>query len=571
MTPVRKFLQFTAPLSPASSSRSQWRAVVLYTGIVVFAAARVPLALPGAARQAAEQVGWQTAPFIAMSMVLLGLAVLAYLLVRRGSLNPAGMLLIALLLVEGACYLLPNWNLPRGWIELWVGVVLSSLLFGSRGSRITTLIVLILITLGSFRKFGTLDADGQTERLVVFLTSALWTLALAGVLGVAARAIQGTAQPGHPQDPLELLIGTSEELARGLYARTELDSFLVQAANSIRQRFQSMHHVEIFLTKPDSPRVALRAATGMVGQQLLAQGYEVEIGGLSAVGRVTLTKTPLLIPDYRRDRIRRPHPLLPETRSELAIPLVANNEVIGALDVQSSRAHAFEAQDTVVLQAVASQLAIVIDGLQLYETSQRDLREKQALSQQTQTNLREIERLNYLLTGRAWAEYLRLESESAAMTLDLDTGQLQSEAEWTATLQQAVDQRQVITSSAQRKRVVAMPITVRNEIIGAMEFELKAEDDLPEDALDLVTAVGLRLGLALENRRLFDETQRVAQREALVNDIGADLQSATGVDAIIQRAARHLHDALAAQQVTIRLGTIPSDQKEQAVQGEARP
>jgi GAF domain-containing protein len=571
MTPVRKFLQFTAPLSPASSSRSQWRAVVLYTGIVVFAAARVPLALPGAARQAAEQVGWQTAPFIAMSMVLLGLAVLAYLLVRRGSLNPAGMLLIALLLVEGACYLLPNWNLPRGWIELWVGVVLSSLLFGSRGSRITTLIVLILITLGSFRKFGTLDADGQTERLVVFLTSALWTLALAGVLGVAARAIQGTAQPGHPQDPLELLIGTSEELARGLYARTELDSFLVQAANSIRQRFQSMHHVEIFLTKPDSPRVALRAATGMVGQQLLAQGYEVEIGGLSAVGRVTLTKTPLLIPDYRRDRIRRPHPLLPETRSELAIPLVANNEVIGALDVQSSRAHAFEAQDTVVLQAVASQLAIVIDGLQLYETSQRDLREKQALSQQTQTNLREIERLNYLLTGRAWAEYLRLESESAAMTLDLDTGQLQSEAEWTATLQQAVDQRQVITSSAQGKRVVAMPITVRNEIIGAMEFELKAEDDLPEDALDLVTAVGLRLGLALENRRLFDETQRVAQREALVNDIGADLQSATGVDAIIQRAARHLHDALAAQQVTIRLGTIPSDQKEQAVQGEARP
>lgn len=571
MTLVRKFLQFAAPLSPASSPRSQWRTVVLYTGIVVLAAARLPLVLPGATRQAAQQIGWQTAPFIAMNMVLLGLAVLAYWLVRRGSVKPAGMILVILLLFEGACYLLENWNLPRGWIELWIGVVLGSLLIGAWGSRVTTLIVLALITVGSFRTFGSLDADGQIERLVVFLPSALWTLALTGIVGVAVRAIQGAAQPGHAQDPLELLIGTSEELARGLYARTELDSFLVQAANSIRQRFQSMHHVEIFLTKPDSPKVALRAATGMVGQQLLAQGYEVEIGGLSAVGRVTLTKTPLLIPDYRRDRIRRPHPLLPETRSELAIPLVANSEVIGALDIQSTRPHAFETRDTVVLQAIANQLAVVIDGLQLYETSQRDLREKQALAQQAQTNLREIERLNYLLTGRAWAEYLRLESESAALTLDLDTGQLQSEAEWTATLQQAVDQRQVITSTVQGQRVVSMPITVRNEIIGAMEFELKSEDELPEDALDLVAAVGLRLGLALENRRLFDETQRVAQREALVNDIGADLQSATGVDAIIQRAARHLHDALGAQQVTIRLGTVPADQKEQAVQGEARP
>ena len=544
---------------------------MLYTGIVVFVAARLPMVLPGAARQSAQQIGWQTAPFIAMSVVLVGLALLVYWLVRRGKLNPAGALLIALLLFEGGCYLLQNWDLPRGWIELWIGVVLGSLLVGARGSRVTALTAIVLITIGSFHTFGSLDSDGQIERLVVFLPSALWTLALAGIVSVTARAIPGAAQSGHSQDPLELLIGTSEELARGLYARTELDSFLVQAANSIRQRFQSMHHVEIFLTKPDSPRVALRAATGMVGQQLLAQGHEVEIGGLSAVGRVTLTKTPLLIPDYRRDRIRRPHPLLPETRSELAIPLVANNEVIGALDVQSPRAHAFEAKDTVVLQAIANQLAIVIDGLQLYQTSQRDLREKQALSQQTQTNLREIERLNYLLTGRAWSEYLRLESESAAITFDLDTGEFQSGAEWTATLQQAVDQRQVITSAAQGKRLVAMPIMVRNEIIGAMEFELKAEDDLLEDALGLVAAVGLRLGSALENRRLFDETQRVAQREALVNDIGADLQSATGVDAIIQRAARHLYDALAAQQVTIRLGTIPSDQKEMAVQGEARP
>jgi len=544
---------------------------VLYTAILVFVTAKLPLMLPGAADQAAGQTGWQTTPFVAMNIGLVGLVVLAYLVARRGHLKAAGVILVGLLLFEGAFYLLATWNSPRGWIELWLGVALGALLFGSRGNSVTTAAVLILITVSSFRTFGSLDAEGQTGRLVMFLTATLWTLALAGIMTVAARVLQVATQPGLHQDPLKLVIETGEELARGLYARTELDSFLAQTADSIKQRFQTIHHVEIFLTRPDSPKATLHAATGPVGQQLLAQGYEVDVGGLSVVGRVTLTKTPLLIPDFRQDRIHKPHPLLPETRSELAIPLVANNEVIGALDVQSVQAHAFDERERVVLQAIANQLAVVIDGLQLYEAAQRDRREKQALSQQTQTNLREIERLNYLLTGRAWSEYLRLESESAAMTLDLDTGQVVSQAEWTDTLRQAAEQRQVITSVTQGQRVVSMPITVRNEIIGAMEFELKSEAELPEDALELVTAVGQRLGLALENRRLFDETQRVAQREALINDIGADLQSATGVDAIVQRAARHLYEALAAQQVTIRLGTIPADQKEQAVQGEVRP
>jgi GAF domain-containing protein len=95
---------------------------------------------------------------------------------------------------------------------------------------------------------------------------------------------------------------------------------------------------------------------------------------------------------------------------------------------------------------------------------------------------------------------------------------------------------------------------VRNEVIGAMEFEIESEDPLPEGILELAGAVGQRLGLAMENRRLFDETQRAVQREALINDIGADLQAATDIDVIVQRAAHHLQEALDARQVSIRLG-----------------
>jgi GAF domain-containing protein len=213
----------------------------------------------------------------------------------------------------------------------------------------------------------------------------------------------------------------------------------------------------------------------------------------------------------------------------------------------------------VLLRALGAQLGLALDGLLLYEEAQRNIRENRALYQQTQANLREIERLNYQLTGRAWSDYLRVQPEAAALTLDLNSGQATSEAEWTPTLNEAAKHHQVITITQSGRRVLSLPIIVRNEAVGAMEFELDSEDPLPDEVFDLVQSVGQRLGSALENRRLFDETQRVAQREALINDIGTELQTATGVDAIIQQTARQLQETLAAEQITIRLGKSEGD------------
>jgi GAF domain-containing protein len=291
-----------------------------------------------------------------------------------------------------------------------------------------------------------------------------------------------------------------------------------------------------------------------VGAAQLSQEHSLDIGGLSVIGRVTLRGEPLLIPDLRRDPIHKVHPLLPDMRCELALPLVLRDETVGAIDLQSRQPNLFSAADVSTLQAVASLIAMGLDGLQLHETSQRNQRENHALVQQTQANLREIERLNYQLTGRAWTDYLRLQADSTAMTVDFESGQLQREADWTATLNEAVAQHNVVTETEAGRQVVALPIIVRNETIGAMEFEMDAADRLPDGAIELISAVGQRLGLAMENRRLFDETQKVAQREALINDIGAKLQAASGVDAILQQAAHHLQEALSAHQVTIRLG-----------------
>jgi GAF domain-containing protein len=383
---------------------------------------------------------------------------------------------------------------------------------------------------------------------------------------VSSLTARGTrpGKPPVPQDQTSLLIETGQEIASGLFERLERDTLLPQIAHNLERRFPVIAHVQIYVAEGDSQRVILRAATGAVGQKLLEREYEVDIGGLSTVGRATLTQNDLLIQDFNQEEIHKPHPLLSDMRAELVIPLVVKDKVIGALDIYSTRPGAFPQAERTLLHAVANQIVIAIDSLQLYEEAQRNIRENQALLQQTQSNLREIERLNYQLTGRAWSEYLRLQPDSTRMTLELDTGQTAAEAEWTDTLKEAATHRKVVTVEKEGQRIVALPITVRHEVIGAMEFELASKETLPEGVLELAEAVGQRLGLAMENRRLFDETQRAVQREGLINDIGADLQAATGVDVIIQRAAHHLQNALDAQQVSIRLGIPPDSSRRKA-------
>jgi len=378
------------------------------------------------------------------------------------------------------------------------------------------------------------------------------------VLSRLAGRSHPPGQTAAPQDDAALLIQTGQEIAAGLFERPDMDTFAQRFAESLQRRFPVIDHVQLYVISADGQRAILRGATGPVGQKLLDREYEVDVGGLTVVGRVALTHADLLIADYRQEHIHRPHPLLNDMRTELAIPLAVQDRMIGVLDLQSARPDAFAPVGVTLLHAVAAQLTMALDSLHLYDEAQRNIRENQALFQQTQSNLREIERLNYQLTGRAWSEYLRVQSDSTAITLDLDTGQVASQAEWTPTLREAAAHHQVVTVIQEGQRRIALPITVRNEVIGAMEFDLDAESALPEGALELCEAVGQRIGLAMENRRLFDEAQRAVQREGLINDISTDLQTATGVDVILQRAAQHLQDTLDARQISIRLG-MPSD------------
>jgi transcriptional regulator with GAF, ATPase, and Fis domain len=153
---------------------------------------------------------------------------------------------------------------------------------------------------------------------------------------------------------------------------------------------------------------------------------------------------------------------------------------------------------------------------------------------------------------------LRSNRNADGLSVDFSQNLVQEKAEWTPGLQDAVQHNDIIEQNQSGQRVIAAPLRVRGQVIGAMEFELDEHGQLSPEDIELVQEVSERFGLAVENARLFDQSQRVAQREALINEIGSRLQQTNNVETTLAQAAQSLKQALRANKVSIRLGPPPS-------------
>jgi GAF domain-containing protein len=191
----------------------------------------------------------------------------------------------------------------------------------------------------------------------------------------------------------------------------------------------------------------------------------------------------------------------------------------------------------------------------LFEETERQLQQNQQYVEHMRRSAEEIERLNRRLTGRFWSEYLEYKTDAAfGLTMDLVKNQAQPEAVWTPTLEEAARHNHLVQRMINGRPVVAVPLRVRGQVIGAMEFELGPDGRLSPEDVNLLQEIGERLGAAAETTRLFERNQQIAQREALVNTIATRLQSANSVEMTLDTAARSLKETLNVSRVAIRLG-----------------
>jgi GAF domain-containing protein len=154
------------------------------------------------------------------------------------------------------------------------------------------------------------------------------------------------------------------------------DELLERVVNLVHERFD-LYYVGLFLLGQDVREsgepgqwALLRVGTGQAGQQMVEQGHRLEIGGASMIGQCLATKQPRIAMDVGMEAVHFANPLLPDTRTELALPLISRGQALGALSIQSTQAAAFSVEDIAVLQTMADQLATAIDNADMIRRAQ---------------------------------------------------------------------------------------------------------------------------------------------------------------------------------------------------------
>jgi GAF domain-containing protein/HAMP domain-containing protein len=334
---------------------------------------------------------------------------------------------------------------------------------------------------------------------------------------------------------------TISDVAGSIASTKALEEFLTQVASLISERF-GFYHVGIFLLDESGEFAELRATNSEGGNRMLARGHKLGVGQLGIVGFVTGNRQPRIATDVGQDAVFFNNPDLPETRSEMALPLVSGDKVIGALDVQSKVSDIFSDEDIELFSILADQVAIAIVNNRLYEETARALVEMQSLhrqyiQQEWRKEIKERRHTGYLYTDRGVIRQ-QLTHISPDIEDVFDTGQVVVHSE----------------NKNQQKSSMVVPIQLRGEIIGVIQLqEIGANREWSDDEIATAQAVADQVALALENARLFEQTVRRAERERKVLEITSKIRSTNDPQQMLRVALEELQGALNASRAQIVL------------------
>jgi|GEM_PF-1862184 len=350
----------------------------------------------------------------------------------------------------------------------------------------------------------------------------------------------------------------------------DLNEVLKNTVELIRDRF-GFYHVSIFLLDEHREWAVVRASTGRVGKIMVERPHRLKVGSNSIVGFATKNAMPRIALDVGEDAVHFENPLLPDTRSEMALPLLSRGVVIGALDVQSKEPNAFTSEDVETLQIMANQITTAIENAQLFEQTQRRLNEQAMLYrigtkiggtlqlQQTTDilvletaealdvaecvlTLIEEDNTTYIISNYV-KEGSPLESgQGLRLTIDESTGVdqiLKTKQEVIIHIDDPDDGSWAFEylRTYHGTALIIVPILLRNEVIGLLEvYDDKPGRLFKQEDVALLDSIALQAANAIENANLFMQTQEaLAEAEALYH-ITQQLTTAHDEEAVYKLA-----------------------------------
>jgi len=334
------------------------------------------------------------------------------------------------------------------------------------------------------------------------------------------------------------------QITRDISQQTNLQKMLTDAADLICNQF-GFTYAAIFLADERNEFADLVAGSGQVGKQMIEQGHKLRVREEGIVGYVVARGETRLALDVGVDSVHKLNPLLPDTRSEIGIPLKTANKVLGALDIQSDRDSAFSQDDVDLLQSLADQLSVMIAKTRQIESLESQVHDLQS---SIGDNVRGVW-YSHLQGSRRnlafkYSENLLSDGNSVPLLESNNSNDKSSSIE-------TVDEESILT----------VPIKLRDQILGVIQLRYRGKK-IPPRLVNLVSTATDRLSVAIENARLLETIQERAEREHKVGEISSKVRSAQTVESILQTAVTELGKSLGINEVSIQLKTTANTEQE---------
>lgn len=304
------------------------------------------------------------------------------------------------------------------------------------------------------------------------------------------------------------------EIGRNVTEILDIDQLFSRASKYIEDEF-NCYYTAFYLINVSEKWADLSYASGEAGKVLKENKHRLDLEGRSSIVKTIRTKTSQITTDA--NQIRLENPLLPYTRSQLVLPLIVGETVLGVLDMHSTKENAFTLQDVDAYQNMANGIATAIENSRLFQETQQTLSEMRATQRQ-------------YLKG-AW------DSLSSEKAIEYEIG----------------DNENVSENS------IEIPLSLRDQVIG--QIEITNTNQWTSEQKNLVEAIVAQATLALENARLVEESQSSASQERLTNEIIAKVWASSNMDNILQTTVRELGRSLEATEVEIELSMDDQDAK----------
>ncbi|HEY9152735.1 MAG TPA: GAF domain-containing protein, partial [Anaerolineales bacterium] len=328
----------------------------------------------------------------------------------------------------------------------------------------------------------------------------------------------------------------------------ELETTLPQITRTISDEF-GFYHAGIFLIDEARQFAVLKAANSEGGKRMLQRGHQLKVGEQGIVGYVAANAVPRIALDTGADAAFFNNPDLPTTRSEMALPLILNQQTIGILDVQSEQPSAFSQEDIDVLSTLAAQVGIAIQNARLFDETNRSLREaralyeryiRSALSQTVQEN-----KIGYRFTGTGLTPLIA----------PIENAEIET----------AYSKGSTVIKSANAKKnpaVLTIPIKLREDVIGVLDIRSQSTSGWNQDDIDIAEAIAERVALAVENAALLEDSQRRASKERIIGEVTSKISQSINLRNVLQTAVEEIGHVIPGSDVIIQFQ--PSTEEKQA-------